>query len=406
MNQAQSYISKVKNVVDTANQALDVLEEVFKLGSRFSDILKVSGKLGAAIPGAGLVLVLVGDVLQDGKHTEILQRFDKLSNEIDQVRDDIKDLKKEITWKITGLKFGTVVDRLELGMQHCFMTGKRSKAAQIRYQERLEEVCANQQYTLALNALLNGVIGGKDFNSSILDELYDTTKGHRGKISALATKLMQLACGGLVVIATYETLVRGKEGAEEVIMPYESRLKKACSKVQSVLDNCVSKFHENMKSDLNGFLDKVGSNEALVTDMSKFMTVKYDWLENFCLVYNDLHGFDQHCFNGDRAESLHRNGKCGIVFYRNKGEPHKFSNRRDEACKIADDACKVVEGAWHANAEEGYKAIMAKLGERRIQWIGCAVITRSPDLKTRGTFSAKIVVSVGGQNATAILLLM
>ena len=105
------------------------------------------------------------------------------------------------------------------------------------------------------------------------------------------------------------------------------------------------------------------------------MSVKYDWLENFVLVYNDLVGFDKHCFGGHSVSILHRNGKCGIIFYRKKDEAPRFSQKLNQAYdSVNDDWCGYRFGGIY-NAEKCYDDIVAKANARRIERIGFAVIT-------------------------------
>lgn len=396
-----SDLFKMANEVEITKDCLEVLSQASDLASKFtavSKIIEFAGKLTSVFPIVGAVLGLAECFLPDGKHQEILRCFEKLSNKIDQVRNDIKELEEMIKWEFTQLQYGDVVSRIELGMLYCLEIGRaREKAEKVRYQERLKEVCANQSITLALNTLLDGIAGTSLFRNSILDEVYNKTKGDRPKVSGVATRLLQLVCGGMMVIATYETVIRGKEGSKEITKLYESRFREVNAKVQSVIARCQDNFREHMFNDLNDFLDTGRKNEDLLGDISHFMSDKYDWLEIFCLVYNDLYGLDKHCFNGDRVDSLHRNGKCGIVFYRTKGEPPRFSHRYDEAYKINDDV-----NCW--DAQTGYTNIVDKLNASGIGWTGCAVIRRYPDLWYGGTFSTRNA-SIVGPNATAIILL-
>lgn len=332
------------------------------------------------------------------KNEEILLCCRELSAQIGQVTVQIRNLDKLIKLESTELQFADVVQRIQLGMEMCLRIENEIGQAEMDNQGRLKELCANQNVTLALDALLDGMTG------KVLDNLYERTQGDRHKIIALTNRLEQMVCGGMIVLVTFETLMRGVEGSKDMTTRYGSRLKEVSAKVQSVIDWCVKHFEGNMLSDLNDTLDKGGSNEVRVIELSEDMRVKYDWLENFTLVYNDLQGFDQHCFSGDRINSLHRNEKCGIVFYRQKREPLRFSNRYDEAFKIVNDACKVVNGSCFPSAQNLHSNIVAKLAERGIEWTGCAVITRNPELSFRYTSSTRFVFVVG-ENVTAIVLL-
>lgn len=160
-----------------------------------------------------------------------------------------------------------------------------------------------------MNSLLDGLVGKGLFQKSILDHLYHHTLGDRPKISTLAARLLLLLSGGMLALATYETVVRGKEGALEVTEKYQSRLTDVNAKVQSILDSCVENFKDNMFKDLNTLLDTGRSDNYLVMEVSAFMRDKYDWLENFCLVFSDWQRTDQYICKGDCVQSLHLNGK-------------------------------------------------------------------------------------------------
>lgn len=154
------------------------------------------------------MLGLIECFLPDSKHEEIFRCLEKLSNKVDPVRDDIKELEEMIKWETTQLQYGDIVGRIKTGKA----SGEDQKK---RYKDRLKEVCADQNFTLALNALLDGIARERHFQKSILDEFCNKTNGDRPKISSLATRLLQLVSGGMIVLATYEKVMRGKEGAKE-----------------------------------------------------------------------------------------------------------------------------------------------------------------------------------------------
>jgi hypothetical protein len=163
------------------------------------------------------------------------------------------------------------------------------------------------------------------------------------------------------------------------------------------VSKCTQDFKVNMLNDLNWFLDRGGSNDGLVTQISKFMGKKYYWLENYCLVYDDVRGSDKHWFNGYRVASLHRNGKCGIVFYRTKGVPvtQEISSAYKEVSKLIDDiSCPPTVGwffTYGAHAKDCYNKIEAKIDAAGIEWTGIFVISdTSPILHSKGTFSKPI----------------
>lgn len=386
---------------ELSKDSMDVLSSVFQLGSPYLDacrIIRVSSTLATIFPVVGAILGLVDGFRPDCKHEEILRGFEKLSSKVDQVRYDIKKLSNDIAWDLAQVQYGDVVAPIEMGMRFSMEIGKtRNSEERMIYQEKLRKLCDHEKCSLALASILDGLEGTGLFRLSILDKYYDKTGGNRSELSILAQRLLRVVSGGMLVYSTYETMMHTKDVANKEIQEYNRRFTDACRKVQSVLDKCEERMEENMRNDLNMFLDKGGSNSDLWDEISIFMEYKYDWLEHFLLVYNDLSGFENHCFGGYGISSLHRNGKCGIVFYRTKGEAPRFSNRYDEAYQINDETgC--------SNAQKGYANIVAKLDQRGIGWSGCAVIKRGPDLWYGGTFSTRDATIVGPR-ATAIILL-
>lgn len=96
-----------------------------------------------------------------------------------------------------------------------------------------------------------------------------------------------------------------------------------------------------------------------------------------------MHTSPWHSINGHRVDSLHHDTKCGVVFYRFKGESPRLSRSHNEAYNII----KAVE-CGHA---QKYKDdIAVKLDEGGIKWTGFTVI-KSSDLRFEDTFSTKTV---------------
>ena len=382
--------------IKKVKESLDIVIPVFQRVSTFyqiSAIMKISGVLFPALQVVGALFALAGTFLPDPKHAEIINRLGELSNKIDLVRGDIKHLKDEIKWDITEQTYVYAVHQIELGMQYCLDIGKANKnVTWMARKEDLRFLCANEKCYIDLNFILDGMIGEGTMKTSIFDKLYDKTGGDRSGISALGIQLMQVAFGGMMVMSTYETMKHGDVAAEDRLRHLHERLQEAAIKIQSILDRCQNEtiFRENMLNDLNSKLDEGGSNEYLATKISGLMSVKYDWLETVVIVYNDLVGFDKHCFNGYRVHSLHRNNKCGIVFYQDKNKKPKVSDRYTEASSIVDGIKSYKLGF---DAMECYDIIAANLNATGIEWTGLAVIGKpdTAELFYVNSFSTKII---------------
>lgn len=240
--------------IKQAKNSLDVLSGVFQLTSDFSHISTIITLPDALVPAfqcVGSLLVLIGNFRPDSKHEEILG-FKELSKKIDLVRNDIKDLENLIRSELAELQYADAVNRIESGVEYFHDIRNVSDASErLIYQNELKSLCANENCALSVKALLDGLTRGGLFASSILDKLYDRTGGNRPRIGALATRVLRLVCGGIMVISPYETMIHGANEAALITEGLYRRLNEARFKVQSTLDRCQNDFRGNMLNDLN-----------------------------------------------------------------------------------------------------------------------------------------------------------
>jgi len=380
--------------IGTTVNAVNVMSAVFDIGStvpQLSRMISFAGALGPAFPLIGTALALVHGFLPDDNHDEIIRRFDQLNNKIDQVRNDLEVVGKDIKGEILENTYLEKVRSLELATQFCFEIGKANDTkTRNMHQGRLKEYCFGHKCTESLNFILRGMIGDYVFKG-IFDKLYDQTDANRSRISAVGLRLLQVVCGGMMVVITYDTMQHGTKAAEDLSSSLYSLLNASALKIQSVRDRCVEKYKANMLNDLNRKLDAGGSNAQLADELSRSISVKYDWLENFVLFYDDMWGPDKHEVKGEHVANYHRNGRCGVVFYRRKDEKPKFSNRYDEAYRIVVDTS--IAGVFSPyRADDCYEKISNVLKVKGIAWTGFVVICpTNADVQYRHTFSAKII---------------
>jgi len=383
--------------VGSVKDALDVLNEVFKLESSFpdfADIIRLSGNLASAFPLVGAILSLVKGFLPDANHEEILSRLRELSNKIDLVRLDIQELGHQLGWEITEAKYARDVNNIQGAVEYCVEIARATDdETRMAYQAKLRSLCSSEQCFQSLRFIFSGMIGNEVLQGGILDKFYNKTGGDQPKIADLATRLLQVVCGGIIVVTTYDTMVYGEKFAAAISRSLYGRLNTTVNKVQDIIDKCAIKFRDNMINDLNKFLDEGGSNEDLATRISEFISVKYDWLENYVLVYDDMVGSDLHHIIGPIAHSFHRNGKCCFVIVRYRGEPQQYSWRNDEARKIISKVLFSRGSFATPRAEEDCLLIEAALNATGIQWSYLAVITfpGRAELKLKDTLSVPII---------------
>lgn len=288
------------------------------------------------------------------RHDEIRIRFDILDNRLYQVRNDMRKITADFGWSKPDLQCLDAVRRIELEIKYWFEIGKVN--SRTSRQEALRASCTNGTCVLDVKNLLDAIIG-----NGILDNFYFKTEGNRPRVSAFATRLLQVAIGGMMVVSTYETRMRGRDEAEAVTERFYSLLREAHGKAQSVRNRCVENFQDNMLKDLNRKLDEgCYSNDCFVRRIHYFMNEKYDWLENVVVVYNDLHGYDKHTIGGYYVHSFHYRGKCAVVFYRRKGELPRYYNRFGT---YGSDPETIVETAHCAHAYNCYNELKIMLGQ-------------------------------------------
>ena len=295
---------------DETNKALMICFQVLAAGTYFCQ-------------GAGIVLNLMQGYV-------IVVQLNKIYEEICEVRNDIKELEKSIKWETTRIQYADICTMIVTGIEFCKQIQSNAGNGSVKkvHEERLKELCKNQQFTLAMNALFDGIIGG-DFRPDLLGFIYEQTDGSRPDVMRMAGRLLQLLTGGMTTLLTYETLMRGRQEAKQFeAAMYADRMKKVEKRYKEVIQRCVDESKERMTRDV----DRICKGKQKLEDVPKkvcdTLSSKYDWLQFQCVAFKK--GFmDCH---GSRIEKLVdlvgvlKVGKL-VCFYTNKSAPlKKFSS--------------------------------------------------------------------------------
>ena len=369
-------------VENTAKNVLSLLTEVGKKDA-VKKLLEVSKSLGSgAFSLAGAVKGLIQAFLPDQQFIAIMHQFELLHKEIQQVRDDIKELEKTIKWESTKLQYAKVVSQIELAMELCKHIGcnKPDSATRKDYEERLVGLCGDESMLLAIRVLLSGITGDGEFRNSIFETFYEHSWGDRPKTAKIGGRLIQLVCGGLMAQMTFETIKRGKQGADEIAEMFRGRLDDVNRSVRAALDRCTDNFKANMQHDLETVVEEnhTQSNKDIVHILSGKLSAKYDWLRLYCMVC-DKKSIDEHALDGSRVEKLNYFDKCAIVFYVDGETPLKYAGRKEEVDSI------VQSNDGQSNARHTFDHISRELEKRGIGWWGIACVKRYIGLEGHGT---------------------
>ena len=377
-----------KAAVEIAEKFLSLLAEVSKTDA-VKDLLKVGEALGEALSAVsgvfaifGAVIGLIQAFLPDKQFEAIMHQFELLHKEIQQVRDDIKELEKTIKWETTELQYADAASRIEMAMEFCKFIGqnKHNPTTRQDYVERLEGACKDEKVVVAIRVLLNGVTGEGDFRNSIFETFYDHTWGNRPKTAKLGGRLIRLICGGLMAQMTFETIKRGQRGVDEIAEMFRGSSDAVNRSVRAAIDRCTDNFKANMQHDVEKVVEEnhTRSTKEIVDTLSGKLSEKYDWLRLYCLVC-DKKSIDERALDGSRVEKLNYYDKCAVVFYVDKETPLKYVGRKEEVDSV------VHSTGGQKNPRHALDHISRELEKRGIGWWGIACIKRYVHLYGRGT---------------------
>lgn len=363
-------------------------------GKILTGLLQLLCRYGKSIPYLGVILASVEGILPDEDSKDVPRMLQSLSEDIKAVR---KELLKEIKLEEVRLQYRKIFITIETGMKFLVKISMSNNDERTRHEKRLKDFCSNQTMTRAVEELLDLLIPEDDLlQTDILESVYLVTRGHRGKVDAICIQFLQLFCGGLSVIAAYESLEYGEKGALDMKNWFEDDTGKLKTRFEDYRQRCKDCFKENMIEDLNEILGSERSNKEAAAHLKKFLGEKYDWLETYSIVYKK-NIFIDYNFSGDYVESLERNDKFGVIFYRDRLEGPALRNlttpvpRAGRINQVRQLIRETDRECWFSDAARINGVLKANLNRNGFGLWGCA------------TVKAKRIISIPVINIFAVI---
>ncbi len=282
--------------------------------------------------GAGIVLNLIQGYV-------IVVQLNKIYEEIQEVRNEIKELERTMKWENTKIQYAGICNDIITGMKLCeqIQSNAGNDSLKHDYEERLKEFCLNKQLMSTINMLLDGMTGEGFFSVDLLQLIYQQTDGSRPDVMRMAGRLLQLLTGGMTTLLTYETLVRGRQKAKQFeAAMYADRMKEVEQCYKRVIQRCVAESKERMARDV----DEICTGKQKLEDVPKkvcdTLSRKYDWLQFQCIAfkngYVDCHG--SRIEKDMDLDEFWGKGKL-VCFYTSKSAPlKKFSSEKHHVDEI------------------------------------------------------------------------
>lgn len=348
-----------------------------------------------SIPYVGRALALVEGRLPDDDSRKVAGLLQSLSKHIKTVTNDIRWMEKRINLATVQLQYCDIVTKIETGIEYLSKITENTNRPTIttNYKERLKDLCSNERMTLAVKNLLKGLTGEGLLHINILKVMYSETRGHRRKVESMCVRFLQLFVGGLAVISTYETLVRGDEAALEMDQLFDGDADRLKTRFESVQQKCKSCFKNFMLEDLEEVIGSSRSNEEAVAYLKESFQEKYDWLETYCVACNESSNTD-YGFIGDHVKILNCNGRFGVIFYREIREGPE-SRDRQILVNVRQILKEIEKDRRLSDAERINNALEDRLRSIGIGLWGCATVKTKLCIGRNTLDSFKTSVRIG-----------
>ena len=336
------------------------------------------------LPAVDVALTFADPSSSDKYCRDIIPWVKKLNSQIDVTTDYFSS---NVEGEAELLKHkATIQEGLELSLAIAVAKSNREK-----YVDKLK-LFSSSHFTSALKAVIDELTT----RSSLLKDVYNTTNGHWSKVKIFLDRILPLIVGALIAKAVYETYTSRK--AEESLQPYKKQMEEIEKNIQSVFDRCKSEFKENMLTDLNEALDRSVSNDIAVDNLSALMSAKYDWLVNYCIICNESISLN-YCFLGNHVKSLKRNGKFGVIFYRDAlmDETVDYEKWKDVNSALVDLA---KNSSAYTYAEDLCQSMISTYEAKDIEVCACAVMRPEAAMQWIPFYGTPAMMAYGTSMAT------
>ena len=354
----ENVFSLIANVLgtfgDETNKTLMICFQVLTAGTYFCQ-------------GAGIVLNLIQGYV-------VAVQLNKIYEEIQEVRNDIKELERTMKWETTRIQYADICTMIVTGMKICnqIQSNAGNDSVKHDYEERLKQLCSNQRFILAMSILFDGITGKGDFRIDLLQLIYEQTDGSRPDIMRMAGRILQLLTGGMTTLLTYETLRRGRRSAMQFEADmYADRMKEVEQCYKKVIQRCVDESKERMARDVDEICKGKQNLEGVPKKVCDTLSRKYDWLQFQCIAFKNG-CVDCHGSRIEKDVDLDEFWGKGtfICFYTSKSAPlKKFSS--SEKHRVDEIISNLIPSSFHdkPNPYDAVLDYMNQTSDQRQCWV-------------------------------------
>ncbi|XP_064620690.1 uncharacterized protein LOC135483638 [Lineus longissimus] len=158
----------------------------------------------------------------------------------------------------------------------------------------------------------------------MLDLIYTGTGGHRFKLMQFMQYLCKLLLSGLTALCAAEALLKNdRQAAEKMGKSFSDLFEQLKDELQKQLMRSTNweVLRANLKVDLERLSteNRGRPHKEVASRIYEGVREKYDWLNFFICVYDDIGGPENHSFNGHWVHVCHRNNMNVVAAYAAKG---------------------------------------------------------------------------------------
>jgi hypothetical protein len=347
-----------KNVLDSGI-ALLLIKNKASLNV-FLNLFKVSS------PALALVASLISAFIPSGPSELdiVLERLEKIDNNFELVRNDIKTLSDNIEY---GQKINLLFDpmvNIDLGMTYVIKFLKEQESNNVSIETNpwrrplVEEVCP--KIAKDLKTILN-VGAGTEILDSIFRTLFDKSRGNRQKLVDLGSVLSLSVRKGILVFVKCETFQNNSRSVEQLLGLFSRDVEHLDCAIQTFITKAEQEVCSNIDQDANSIILELAGlsvpnyqrNIEVVIELKKELASKYDWLTFVVVVYNkDIKEFSDLAFGlpkCDRASGLIAKLDVGqmntLIYYTDRCLKMPCNGKREVAYSVVSNTIDNGEGA-------------------------------------------------------------
>jgi hypothetical protein len=189
--------------------------------------------------------------------------------------------------------------------------------------EKLIDSHTRHRITGAVYDIMDKIIDCDE--DGMLNLTYTGTGGHRFKLMQFMQYLCKLFLSGLTALCAAEALVKNdRQAAEKMGKGFADLFDQLKDELQKQLMRSTNWeiLRANLKVDLERLSNENRgmAHKEVASRIYEGVREKYDWLNFFICVYDDIGGPENHSFNGHWVHVCHKNNMNVVVAYATKGD--------------------------------------------------------------------------------------